>query len=55
MQRPRRENVPMMFNREELIGRPDGGAFAESVVLEVEELFAKDWRLARDEDQHRAG
>ena len=42
MQRSRRENVPMMLNREELIWRSDGGAFAESGVLEVEELFAKD-------------
>ena len=44
-----------MLNGEELIGRSDGGSLAESGVLEVEELFAKDWRLAGDENQHRSG
>ena len=55
MQRSQRENVAVMLNHEELIWRSDGGAFAESGVLEVEELFAKDWLLAGDKDQHRAG
>ena len=41
-----------MLNREELIWRSNSGAFTENGVLEVQELFAKDWRLSGDENQH---